>query len=345
MTTIIALTCGENISDWTLINPDGDRHWICRCKCGTEKRVDKYSLKNGSSKRCRTCACREMKRSKFAKDLSGKTYGDWTVLSRADGEFDIPYWNCQCKCGYDKIVSGSSLRKGGSKSCRLCSVKKQKRPKGLKSAPDLIGKKFNNWTVIQKEQSRYGKSRWLCKCKCGIEKIVTGQSLMNGSSTKCVGCVEKIGNIKHGHTIGGKPKEYHIWRSIKERCLNVNNKGYASYGGRGITICKKWSDSFDEFFTYVGKKPAPGYSIDRIDNDGNYEPGNVRWATKQTQAANTRSQKYGICVTQWSREKNLCRFQVAKKLKNGISLDEIEKTVTKKYKEYKYTGLDIDLTP
>lgn len=81
---------------------------------------------------------------------------------------------------------------------------------------------------------------------------------------------------------------YHIWQAMKDRCLNPRNSRYRHYGGRGITVCPQWVNSFEQFLADVGEKPSPELSIDRIDNDGNYEPGNVRWATKSQQSANTR---------------------------------------------------------
>lgn len=85
--------------------------------------------------------------------------------------------------------------------------------------------------------------------------------------------------------------EYKIWEGIKQRCLNPNERGYPKYGGRGIKVCDEWAASFQAFFDYVGYRPGPEFTIDRIDNDGNYEPGNVRWATARQQSANQRPRR------------------------------------------------------
>jgi len=276
-----------------------------------------------------------MDRELWAKDLSGERFGNWIVISRDQEEKSQPYWNCQCKCGNYKKVSGGSLRKGKSKQCKSCATKNAPRPDGLKGINNLLGKSFGKWTVIAQSESRYGgRAYWNCKCECGIEKEVSGQSLIDGRSTQCTKCSPRDGGLKHGGCSGGKIPEYHIWNSMKNRCHNLNDKGYPNYGGRGITVCKKWIESFEEFYSYIGQQPFPGASIDRIDNNGNYEPGNVRWATRKQQAANTRRQKHGVCVSQWSKEKNLDRFHVAKALKNGLTLEQVEKKVLKEFVEY-----------
>jgi hypothetical protein len=93
----------------------------------------------------------------------------------------------------------------------------------------------------------------------------------------------------HGETAKGKPtKEYRTWLGMRRRCLNANDKNYRDYGGRGIGICKRWLNSFENFLADVGRAPDPEYTIDRINNDGNYELGNVRWATREQQAKNKR---------------------------------------------------------
>ena len=94
---------------------------------------------------------------------------------------------------------------------------------------------------------------------------------------------------RHGHARGGRQTtEYSAWLGMKKRCTKPNNSRYGSYGGRGITVCKRWMDSFQAFLADMGLKPSPDLSIDRIDNDGNYEPGNCRWATKEEQSSNKR---------------------------------------------------------
>ena len=165
--------------------------------------------------------------------------------------------------------------------------------------PDLTGQTFERLTVIKRTTStERGYARWLCECQCGNTTIVRSVSLRNGHTRSC-GCLQrewctKLGRIstgvisKHGHTINGRTSTYESWRSMKTRCINQNQKNYMYYGGRGIKVCDRWIKSFENFLADMGERPD-GKTLDRYpDNDGNYEPGNCRWATAKQQIANRR---------------------------------------------------------
>ena len=161
----------------------------------------------------------------------------------------------------------------------------------------LTGRKFGRLTVLEfAGLSKRGTSLWLCVCDCDVESrvVVLGDSLRRGATTSC-GCYAKSLCIshphrkRHGEAIKGRcSKEYIAWWSMKARCMNPKFRHWDRYGGRGIKVCDKWLTSFENFLADVGRAPENSrrWSIDRIDNDGNYEPGNVRWATQKEQQNN-----------------------------------------------------------
>jgi hypothetical protein len=157
---------------------------------------------------------------------------------------------------------------------------------------NLIGKKFGALIVVS--EARIGRYlAWECQCACGGTHVATTGNLNRGDVTNC-GCLRSIkrqaNSLVHGHTkLGKRTKEYRAWAHIKGRCTNPNDKAYLSYGGRGIGMHHAWVDSFETFLSDIGEAPSPSHSVDRYpNNDGNYEPGNVRWATAAEQNRNTR---------------------------------------------------------
>ena len=132
------------------------------------------------------------------------------------------------------------------------------------------------------------RKKWLCRCVCGNQKLVNTGPLTTGKSTGC-GCWR----IKHGSTSKKQPSpEYKAWASMKQRCLNPNTSRYKDYGGRGITICETWLNSFMAFLEDMGTKPSPDHSLDRIDNHGTYNAANCRWATRSQQQLNKRPHSF-----------------------------------------------------
>lgn len=141
------------------------------------------------------------------------------------------------------------------------------------------------------ELTRNKKYKHKYRCYCGSTFISIGADVNSGRVVSC-GCYNsKI--LKQRMTTHGlsKTKEHRAWLEMKRRCFNPDRPGYQNYGGRGITICSQWINNFEQFLADVGYKPDDSYSLDRIDNDGNYEPGNVRWADRKTQSRNQRRHK------------------------------------------------------
>ena len=150
----------------------------------------------------------------------------------------------------------------------------------------IIGK----LTVIRSTgcDKRYHKL-FLCLCQCGTEKVISYCALMSGRVKSC-GCLRKEQNKTLGlvHGESNKSKEWTAWSNMKSRCYDKNRDDYKDYGGRGITVCESWRNSYAAFLLVMGRAPSSKHSLDRINNEGNYEPGNCKWATWKEQANNRR---------------------------------------------------------
>ena len=189
---------------------------------------------------------------------------------------------------------------------------------------DLIGKSFHKLTVIE----YLGGRKYKCKCDCGNFSIIGKGNLINNHTKSC-GCYMtsriKESNSTHGLT---DSSEYAIWTLIKARCTNKNSKSYKHYGGRGITICDSWINSFDTFLFDMGRRPSHLHSIDRIDNEKGYFKENCRWATKEVQANNTRRNRFiehdGLKMTlaQWSKKIGLKAHSIHARIKRGWSIED-----------------------
>lgn len=200
-----------------------------------------------------------------------------------------------------------------------------------------IGKKFGRLTVIGEAEPGIDKRGWkhgrsVVRCECGTEKTICNAKLRNVWTVSC-GCLsrEKAAERCRSRTTHGWTKtiEHRTWLSMNSRCTNINVPEYAHYGGRGIKVCERWKNSFEAFLEDMGPRPSNKHSIDRFpNNDGNYEPGNCRWATRQEQDNNKRTNRlftfYGktLTLTLWAEISQVDRRTVMARLKRGWSEKE-----------------------
>jgi hypothetical protein len=195
------------------------------------------------------------------------------------------------------------------------------------------GDTFGRWTTVERDHSKSTGHNiaWVCECICGSRRSVWTSSLLSGASQSC-GCLNREivsrvlreRNWKHGLS---ETREYCSWSHMIRRCDDTTLKCYPNYGGRGIRVCEAWRADFLVFLRDMGPRPSPRHTLDRINNDGNYEPGNCRWATRAIQLTNRRNARLVThcgrtqTITEWARELHIPRSTLAARVAQtgGIS--------------------------
>lgn len=200
----------------------------------------------------------------------------------------------------------------------------------MKKKVDINGHVYGRLTVLEFSHMALNKAHWSCICECGNKGVWTAAALRYGnvSSCGCLGAEARLAsNITHGMK---KSKEYRTWRNMKSRCYLISSKDYVHYGLRGISVCDRWVDSFENFFADMGSAPSLEYSIDRIDPNGNYSPENCKWSTKAEQSRNTRNALLfdGKPLAQIAEETGINYFTLYYRLKKYGTPFKREKAIT-----------------
>jgi hypothetical protein len=255
-----------------------------------------------------------------ALNLTGQKFGKLTAVSIAHRVGGV-HWLCSCDCGGEKVVHGPRLKTKKVKSCGCLYAEA-----GAARAHDLKGLRFGRLLVVKPTgYKRRGCTEWECVCDCGTRHNVGTDKLQSGATKSC-GCLRLDNTATHRMTTA---PEYGVWSAMKGRCLNQRDNRWATHGARGIRVCDRWLESFENFYADMGPRPSPSLSIERKDNNGDYTPENCVWATDREQADNRRTTlKITIdgrvqSLKAWCRELSIPYLRTWKRLyKSGWTLEK-----------------------
>lgn len=276
-------------------------------------------------------------------DLVGMVFGRLTVEGEGPLQGKARRWRCVCECGNKRLVQTSSLRSGGAQSCGCLrsELTKARRAAAPRKVHDVTGLRSGLLVPLR----RASPTKWLCRCDCGNEKEINEHSIRYCQVLSC-GCIRdaaaRVNGRKvqtHGHASGDykkRPAEYRAWHGMKIRCSRANVRNYKDYGGRGITVCDEWANSFEAFLRDMGPKPvgAGRYTLERKDNSKGYMPGNCVWATYHAQARNRRSNHKLTyngktqTITEWALEVGMSKITLRWRVKQGWPLERALTPIT-----------------
>ena len=275
-------------------------------------------------------------------DITGCAFGELIVIKRGWREHRNAMWWCLCSCGVARLVSSGALISGPAVCCMVCTNERRRVVSRLNNPPRpvVVGTKVGQLTVISgpyiAEMSGIdAEEAWLCLCACGKSVYVDRAKLARTKRfTKSCGCLAK----KHGRYALGVGNTHHplanVYTGIVDRCYRGQNSSYSDYGARGIRMCDRWLSDFQAFVDDVGPRPSPQHSLDRIDNGGIYEPGNVRWADRYEQANNKTNNVFLTLhgetrsMAQWAEVLGISPVTLRGRLRRGLPLEEVLKPIS-----------------
>lgn len=193
---------------------------------------------------------------------------------------------------------------------------------------------------VDEPNKKNGRSMWRCRCECGVDVSVSTHELRRGQKS-CINCSKAVSKHKMSHL-----KEYAVWAAMIRRCTNKKDANYSHYGGRGISVSERWvgDNGFANFISDMGLRPTNGHTLERVNNDGNYEPANCKWATRKEQCRNFRHNRMLTfngeekCISEWAEIHGMTHDTLSRRLKKGMSIKEALNTPIKKNKKY----IDVD---
>lgn len=255
-------------------------------------------------------------------DLTGQKFGRLKVICKDEGKYNCAKWICECDCGKRVSVASSTLRGGVQVSCGCYSREHASQI----HTENLAGQRFGRLVVLYRVSDVGQPVKWHCVCDCGNEINVLAGSLKSGATQSCK-CLlaESTGDRSRKHGMY-KSRQYRIWMDMKMRCYDKKSASYIDYGGRGITVCDEWLNSFETFNKWLNDNNySDELSIDRIDVNGNYNPDNCRMANSYVQANNTRKNRHLIIagvdktVAEWAEIVGINPNTIYGRLFNGWS--------------------------
>jgi hypothetical protein len=248
-----------------------------QCTCGDIKIRPGTLLKTGRATQCEACARKRRFNTIDEPAAIGRKFGKILVVKTVEpGIQGKKRYECLCDCGETLTVYENNLKRSKVVQCKNCAGKKISEKH---NDPTIIGRKFGQLLVLKAAGSNSRRLKiYDCRCECGNTITVTGRKLKTGNAIQCTKCT-RSGWSNH--------PLYDTWKGILRRCNDHECRSFRNYGGRGIQVCKQWESSFENFCNDMDPKPD-GLHIDRIDNDGNYEPNNCRWVTPKENNSNRR---------------------------------------------------------